>query len=336
MAASAEDDLIARYFAPIAGPGGLGLRDDAALVQVPDGCELVVTTDGVSAGRHFLDDPPGSIAKKALRVNLSDLAAKGADPLGFVLTLALPTTWDAARRDAFLAPFAQGLGEDARAYGCPLLGGDTIAIDGPLTLSVTAFGSAPKGRMTPRTGAKTGDLILVSGTIGDCALGLKLRWAMEGDGRGATSLLALSEKQRAYLLDAYLHPRPRNALAHAVRAHAHAAMDVSDGFIGDIAKMLRASGVGGEIDALAAPLSDAGRAALAQDPALRRTILTGGEDFEIAACCPEHAWPAFRALGEAAGTPLTLVGRVGEAGASVRIIPATLDGLLASGSYSHF
>ena len=333
---SAEDDLIARYFAPIAGPGGLNLRDDAARIVPPDGCDLVVTVDAVSQGRHFLDDPPASIARKALRVNLSDLAAKGADPLGFVLTLALPATWDSVAREAFLAPFAEALGEDARRFECPLLGGDTIAIDGPLTLSITAFGSAPRGRMIPRTGAKTGDLIIVSGTIGDAALGLKLRRALQGDPRGAAALLALGEIDRAYLLDAYAHPRPRNGLSVALRDHVHAAMDISDGFIGDIAKMLAASGVGGEIDAAAAPLSSAAQAALALDPALRRTILTGGDDYEIAACCSGHAWPALKAIGETIGLPLTLVGRVGAAGEAIRVVPEAFANLLSSGSYSHF
>ncbi|WP_342363040.1 thiamine-phosphate kinase [Terrarubrum flagellatum] len=333
---SAEDDFISRYFAPIAGEGGLKLKDDAALIAPPAGCELVVTTDGVSQGRHFLDDAPASIARKALRVNLSDLAAKGADPLGFVLTLALPASWDASTRDAFMRPFAQGLGEDAAAYGCSLLGGDTMAIDGPLTLSITAFGAVGKGCMVRRTGAQPGDLLVVSGTIGDAALGLKLRRAIEGDQRGATKLLGLSDEHRAFLLDAYLHPRPRNVLARALRDHAHGAMDISDGFIGDFAKMLEASGVGGVIDATAAPLSAAGQAAVALDPALQRTAVTGGDDYEIAAACSVQAWPALAKLGEQAGVPLTVIGRVGQPGESIMVEPAAFASLLSSGSYSHF
>lgn len=332
---SAEDDLIAKYFAPIAGAGGLSLLDDAALIAPPEGCELVVTVDGVSQNRHFLDDPPALIARKALRVNLSDLAAKGADPLGFVLTLALPSSWAIAQRETFLQPFAEALGEDARAYDCPLIGGDTIAIDGPLTLSITAFGAVPKGKMVPRTGAKPGDLIITSGTIGDAALGLKLRRAREGDAR-AKSLLSLSSTQQDFLLDAYLHPRPCNVLARALREHAHAAMDISDGFVGDIVKMLRASGVGGEINVEAAPLSDAARAALALDPALRRTIVTGGDDYEIAACCAEKHWPALSALAQKAGVPFAIVGRVAGEGEAISIAPAAYADLLSSGSFSHF
>ncbi|MBN9062099.1 MAG: thiamine-phosphate kinase [Rhizobiales bacterium 65-9] len=336
MAPSAEDDLIATYFAPIAGAAGLGLVDDAALMTPPAGCDLVVTVDGVSQGRHFLDDPPETIARKALRVNLSDLAAKGADPLGFVLMLATPASWSVAARAAFLKPFAAALGEDARAYGCPLIGGDTIAADGPLTLAITAFGAVPKGRMVPRTGARAGDLIVVSGTIGDAALGLKLRRALEKDARGASALLSLSQAHQDYLLDAYRHPRPRNALATALRDYAHAAMDVSDGLVGDVVKMLRASGVGGVIEVEAAPLSDAARAALALDPALLRTVATGGDDYEVAACCSEAEWPALRARAEAAGVPFTPIGQAGARGEAVSVAPARWSGLLASGSFSHF
>ncbi|MET0606136.1 MAG: thiamine-phosphate kinase [Beijerinckiaceae bacterium] len=332
---SSEHDLIARHFAPIAGPGGLKLLDDAGRISVRAGHELVVTVDGVSAGRHFLDDAPASIAKKALRVNLSDLAAKGAEPLGFVLMLAMPAAWDADRREEFLASFAAGLAEDSRAYACPLIGGDTIAIDGPLTISITAFGSVPLGRMTPRTGARPGDLIVVSGTIGDAAIGLKLRRAVEA-GEGNAPLLSLSSEHRDYLLDSYLHPRPRNALALALREHAHAAMDISDGFIGDIAKMLQASGVGGVIKANAAPLSDAAKAAIALDAVLQRTALTGGDDYEIAATCARQAWPSLRDAGEKAGLPLTIVGRVSEADAPVLVEPASLASLLSAGSFSHF
>src|SRR5271167_2563083 len=146
-----EADLISRYFAPLAGPGGLGLRDDAALMRPPPGEDLVLTTDALVAGVHFfVNDPPAAIARKALRVNLSDLAAKGARPLGFLLSLALPRDW----RDDWLEAFASGLGGDAASYGCPLIGGDTVATPGPLTLSITAIGSVPEGRMPKRTGVK--------------------------------------------------------------------------------------------------------------------------------------------------------------------------------------
>src|SRR4051812_28668579 len=160
-----EDSLIARYFRPLATePGAFDLTDDAAILRV-SADELVVTTDAIVEGVHFLaDDPPDSIARKALRVNLSDLAAKGATPAGFVLTLALR-----AADDAWLAPFARGLGEDALMFQCPLLGGDTVSTPGPLMISITAFGRVPEGKMVRRNGAKAGDRVVVSGTIGDAA-----------------------------------------------------------------------------------------------------------------------------------------------------------------------
>src|SRR6201989_3042058 len=167
---SAEDSLIARYFRPLAtDPGAFDLTDDAAILK-PSGDELVVTTDAIVEGVHFLpDDPPDTIARKALRVNLSDLAAKGAKAAGFVLTLALRKA-----DDAWLAPFARGFGEDATQFGCPLLGGDTVSTPGPVMISITAFGRVPPGRMVRRSGAKAGDRVVVSGTIGDAALGLGL------------------------------------------------------------------------------------------------------------------------------------------------------------------
>src|SRR5881398_2866985 len=217
---SGEDSLIARYFRPLAtDPGAFNLADDAALFK-PSGDDIVVTTDAVVEGVHFLpDDPPDTVARKALRVNLSDLAAKGAAPAGFVLTLAL--------RDAgevWLEPFALALGEDAKAFGCPLLGGDTVSTPGPLMISITAFGRVPRGKMVHRSGAKPGDRVVVTGTIGDAALGLDIL-----KGGAAAAALAGDAAAREMLTGRYCVPQPRNALATAVRDHAHAAMDVSDG-----------------------------------------------------------------------------------------------------------
>ena len=166
---SAEDRLIARYFRPLARhPGALGLVDDAAVIAPPPGCDVVLTTDGVIVGVHvFPDDRPENIGRKALRMNLSDLAAKGATPIGFLLSLALPAAID----EAWLAAFAGGLGEDAERYGCPLLGGDTDRTPGPASVSIAAFGAVPHGKMVRRSTAKPGDHIIVTGTIGDAALG---------------------------------------------------------------------------------------------------------------------------------------------------------------------
>ncbi len=244
--ASGEDALIARYFKPLAtDPGAFDLVDDAAILKASSE-DLVVKTDAIVEGVHFLpDDPPDTIARKALRVNLSDLASKGATPAGFVLTLAL-------RRadDAWLAPFARGLGEDAKQYGCPLLGGDTVSTPGPLMISIAAFGRIPPGRMVHRFGAQPGDRVVVTGTIGDATLGLDIL-----KGGAAAAVLAGDASTRQMLLERYRVPQPRNALAQAIRDHASASMDVSDGLAGDLAKLCAASGVSAVIDAASIPLS---------------------------------------------------------------------------------
>ncbi|WP_439498827.1 thiamine-phosphate kinase [Bosea sp. (in: a-proteobacteria)] len=323
-----EFELIARYFAPIAGPGGLGLRDDAGLLRPARGYELVVTTDALVAGVHFLpDDPPASIARKALAVNLSDLAAKGAKPDGFVLTLVLPKDWT----PDWLADFAGGLAQEAQAGGCPLIGGDTVSTSGPLTLSITAFGSVPAGRMVRRSGAKSGDLVLVSGTIGDGALGLKVHAPGRPDW-----VAGLGEAARAHLTERYLHPRPRLVLAEALQLHASAAMDVSDGLVGDLAKLLSASGVGAEIDLDTVPLSDAARAAIMADPALAELAWTGGDDYEILCTASEREYPALAAAAERAGLGLAPIGRVTSQEGTVRYLEAGRARLFAQGSFTHF
>src|SRR5438128_6619531 len=194
--ASGEDSLIARYFRPLAtDPGAFHLDDDAAALQ-PDGNDVVVTVDAIVEGVHFLpDDPPDTVARKALRVNLSDLAAKGATPAGFVLTLALR-----AADDAWLTPFARGLGSDAGLFGCPLLGGDTVSTPGPLTISIAAFGRVPAGMMVHRSGAKPGDRVVVTGTIGDATLGLDI---LKG---GAAAALA-DAGAKAMLIGRYRVPQ---------------------------------------------------------------------------------------------------------------------------------
>jgi thiamine-monophosphate kinase len=268
MSRYSEDEIIARVFAPIAGAAALGLKDDAALLA-PEKAPLVVTTDMIVAGVHFFaDDAPGLIAKKALRVNLSDLAAKGAEPAGFLLGLALPGDWT----NDWLEAFAAGLAEDARAYGAPLIGGDTGATPGPLTISITALGRAP--RFVPRSGARPGDAIFVSGPIGDAALGLAVR-------RDPALARRLSEEARDHLIGRYLLPQPRLDLAPWLAANASAAMDISDGLAGDLAKLCRASSVSAVINLPDVPLSDAAREAILIDPALFETAITGGDDYEI-------------------------------------------------------
>ena len=325
---SAEERLIVRYFRPLAtAPGAFGLEDDAAVVTPPPGCDLVLTTDGVIAGVHFFpDDPPDSIGRKALRMNFSDLTAKGAKPIGFLMSIALPAQTD----EAWIAGFAAGLGDDAKHYACPLLGGDTDHTPGPLSVSITAFGAVPHGAMVRRATAKAGDSVVVTGTIGDAALGVLLR-------RDATlaNRWRLADTLSAHLADRYLLPQPRNALAEAVRHHASAAMDVSDGLAGDLAKLCRASGVAAEIDVARVPLSDAAQAALAADPALLEPILTGGDDYEIVLTIAPGELGAFCAAAQKTGIKVTEIGGV-SAGQGARFIRDGEALAFTRSSYSHF
>jgi thiamine-monophosphate kinase len=275
----------------------------------------------------FVDDPPETVAKKVLRMNLSDLAAKGAKPLGFLLALALPE----GIGEAWLAPFARGLGEDAEHFGCPLLGGDTDHTPGPISISIAMFGAVPHGKMVRRAGAAPGDRVVVTGTIGDAALGLVLR-----RDASAAQRWGLAPNQQDHLKDRYLVPQPRNAIAEALRAHASAAMDVSDGLAGDLAKLCRASRVAAEIDCADVPLSDAARAALAKDPALIETIVTGGDDYEVLACVPAGKVEALRREASVVGVAVSEIGNVA-AGQGARFL--ALDGKpleLAHPSFSHF
>jgi thiamine-monophosphate kinase len=320
-----EDRLIARHFKPLAThPGALGLTDDAAFIAPPPGCDLVLKADAIVGGVHFFaDDPPRQLARKALRVNLSDLAAKGAKPLGFLLSLILP----AEVSESWLSSFAAGLQADAEAYGCPLFGGDTDRTPGPLTISVSMFGAVPAGTMVRRAGAQPGDRVMVTGTIGDAALGVQVR-------RGAPWKLTL--EAREHLLSRYLLPQPRNALAEALRAHASAAMDISDGLAGDLTKLCAASGVAAKINVPDVPLSAAANAALAADPALIETVLTGGDDYEILCTVPRDRVDSFQAAAAALDVPLADIGTV-SAGEGARFLdgngrPMTFTRL----SYSHF
>ncbi|HTQ82259.1 MAG TPA: thiamine-phosphate kinase [Pseudolabrys sp.] len=322
---SAEDRLIARFFAPLAtDPGALGLSDDAAFVTPPQGCDLVLKTDAIIGGVHFFaDDAADLVARKALRVNLSDLAAKGAKPLGFLLSLALPKDTG----EDWLTAFARGLRADAELFGCPLFGGDTDRTPGPITVSIAMFGSVPDGRMVRRAGARPGDRIFVSGTIGDAAFGLALR-------RGAD--WRLSAAQRDHLAERYLLPQPRNALAEAVRLHASAAMDVSDGLAGDLAKLARVSGVAARVEAAQVPLSDAARAVLAAEPGLIETALSGGDDYEVVCTVPPGQVEAFRSAAKAAAVTVTDIGEISR-GAGTSFLGGDGKSLaFKQASFSHF
>jgi thiamine-monophosphate kinase len=325
---SGEDSLIARYFRPLAtDPGAFGLGDDAAVLNA-FGDDIVVTTDAIVEGVHFFaSDPPDTIARKALRVNLSDLAAKGAAPAGFVLTLALSSA-----EDIWLAPFARGLSEDIALFGCPLLGGDTVSTPGPRMISITAFGRIPAGKTVHRSGAKSGDRVMVTGTIGDAALGLAIL-----KGGVVATVLANDAAAKEMLVGRYRVPQPRNALAQAVRDHAHAAMDVSDGLAGDLTKLCAASGVSAAIDVQSIPLSEAAAALVARGTVGIEALIAGGDDYEVLCAIPEDGVEAFARAAGLAGVPIASIGTIMAATSP----PRFLDGqgseiALKRLSYSHF
>ncbi len=319
-----EDALIARFFAPMAGPGAEGLRDDAASLTPRPGHDLVLTTDAIVEGVHYLQgDPPESIARKALGVNLSDLAAKGTEPRGFLLTLALADDWT----EEWLAGFADGLRAASAEYGCVLLGGDTVRAAGPTLVSITAIGEVPCGTIIRRQSARPGDRLCVSGTIGDAALGLIQ--CREPD-------LRIAAEDRAYLIERYRHPRPRLALAPVLRAHARAAMDISDGLVGDLAKML-SEGMSARVTIPDIPLSQAARQALAADPARLETILTGGDDYEILCAVAPESLGAFLEEAQGAGLPVSVIGTVLEGeGAPVFVAENGNERRFTKGGFRHF
>jgi thiamine-monophosphate kinase len=331
MTRPSEDDLIARFFAPLATPAGAdGLTDDAAVIPEGEG-HLVVTKDMLIAGVHFFpDDPPALIAAKALRVNLSDLAAKGAVPVGFLLGLGLPPDWTTD----FLAAFAAGLKQDISLWDCPLYGGDTVKVPGPLSLSISAFGRAK--RVIRRSGARPGDLVCVTGTLGDGALGLLVRAAGRKEEKEPAWVTALSPAHRGHLMLRYLMPEPRVALAPAIAAHASAAMDISDGFAGDLVKLLKASGAGATSQRADLPLSEATRAALARQPDLWHNVLTGGDDYEILLTCAPRAFVPLAEAAHQAGTALTHIGEV-TGGQGLQLLDETgVPVGIGAGRFEHF
>jgi thiamine-monophosphate kinase len=322
---SAEDRLITRFFRPLAThAGALGLSDDAAFLKPPPGCDLVLKTDAIVGGVHFFpDDAPQVVACKALRVNLSDLAAKGARPLGFLLSLALPKEIS----EEWLTGFAEGLRSDAALFGCPLFGGDTDRTPGPITVSIAMIGSVPEGTMVRRAGARPGDRVFVSGTIGDAALGVMVRNGKKWK---------LSETQQQHLLSRYLLPQPRNALAEVVRTHASAAMDVSDGLAGDFIKLCRTSGVAADIEVARVPFSDAAKAVIDADPSMLETALTGGDDYEIICTVPAARCGSFNVATNTANVAVTEIGEI-KAGEGARFLAAGGHALaFRRASFSHF
>jgi thiamine-monophosphate kinase len=309
-----EFDVIARFFRPLAGPGGLDLGDDAAVFDPPAGRSLVAAADALVQGVHFLpDDPPDLVARKLLRTNLSDLAAMGAAPLGYLLTVSVPR----GTPDAWFAAFTAGLDADQAEFGIALLGGDTTSTPGPVSLSLAILGSVPRGRALTRAGARVGDGLWVSGTIGDGALGLRAARGEIADPDG-------------FLADRYRLPRPRLALGAALSGIAHAAMDVSDGLVQDLGHLCRAAGCGAVIEAARVPLSDAARRHL---PDALAAALTGGDDYELLFAAPPGAGAEAALAGAAAacGVAVTRIGAFVAGPPSVTVTDATGSPLATGG-----
>jgi thiamine-monophosphate kinase len=302
-----EFERIRRFFAPLAGPGALGLLDDAALVDCTVGHRLVVTADAIVAGVHFLpDDPPDLIGRKLLRVNLSDLAAMGARPLHYLLTTALP----AALGPEWLASFTRGLGEDQQRFGIGLLGGDSVGTTGPAVLSLTAIGEVAAGTEIRRSGAKPGDLVWVSGTVGDAFLGLALL-------RGAYSELA--PEHRSYLIQRFRLPDPRTELGLRLAGIAHAMIDVSDGLLADLGHICETSNLAAGVALEALPLSPAGRVLVEREPTVRARLASAGDDYELLFTAPAEAAEEIAVISSTLALPITMIGKL-EPGAGVRLI----------------
>jgi thiamine-monophosphate kinase len=317
-----EFELIERYFRPPGRRAALGGGDDCALLQPAPGQQLAVSTDLLVEGRHFLSTvAPERLGHKALAVNLSDLAACGAEPLAFTLALSLPRA-----EASFLEPFARGMLELAEQHGIELVGGDTTA--GPLTIGITAMGQVPPGQALLRSGARAGDELWVSGCLGDARLALEVfrgRVELPGEGFGAVR-------------EAMERPQPRVALGLALRGIATAAIDLSDGLLGDLGHVRRRSGVGATLWLDTLPRS----AALAAQPVSvqRECLLAGGDDYELLFTAPPSAAEAVRAAGVASGTPVTCIGRIEPAAEGLKVYAEAhgrepLD-LAAFASFDHF
>jgi thiamine-monophosphate kinase len=324
------EDAIIALLRPLAGPGALGFKDDCATLTPRPGTDLVLKTDPVAEGVHFLpEDAPEDVAWKALAVNVSDLAAKAARPIGYLMALSFPS----APTRTWLTRFAAGLGEAQTAFGCTLLGGDTDRRPGPITISVTVFGEVASGTMVQRATARPGDLLYVSGTIGDAALGLRLcrepalaqRWG-------------LSAEQAAQLVGRYHRPQPRLALASALRGHASASMDLSDGVVKDLGRMLRASGVTGSLELARVPLSRAVSQVVITEPALLAQLAAAGDDYEVLCAVAPASAEAFETEAGKSGLAVARVGQVGDLGeGQLRITDAAGNNVqLQSGGWDHF
>ncbi|HEY9080816.1 thiamine-phosphate kinase [Magnetovibrio sp.] len=297
-----EFDIISKYFRPLSegSDEALGLTDDAALLSVPEGHQLVVTTDAIVAGVHFLETlSPEDIAYKVVGVNLSDLAAMGARPHAVFLA----AQFSPGVAEDWIASFAAGLKSALAPSGAKLLGGDTVSTPGPMAFTITALGFVRAGRALTRAGAREGDLVLATGTIGDGALGLAV---LQGDFDG------LDAAARDHLARRYARPEPRWEFAQELvkRGLAHAAVDVSDGLVADLGHICEASGVSAIIEAEQVQLSAAARAVLMQAPERLGDVLTGGDDYELVFTAAESALSELEDLAATMSLPLSVIGRI--------------------------
>ena len=325
-----EFDLISNVFGPLAAnaPGSLNLTDDAAIISPRSDQELVVTADTIVEGVHFRsEDPPVMVGVKALGVNLSDLAAMGASPHGYTLSAAWPprvsTTW--------IRDFALGLKAMQERHFIYLLGGDTVATPGPISLSVTAFGLVEKGKAVRRSGARPGDLLYVTGTLGDAALGLRL---LMGEDFGH-----LTNNFQSDLIARYQQPQPRTTCSDLVRKHATSAIDVSDGLVADVAHLASASKVQIVIRRSSIPLSAAARQVIANDHGQVNHVWGGGDDYELAFTAPRGS-QVYKQISESSDVPITEIGEVimadGNAGA-VTLVDDNDNAIdVDTGGFRHF
>jgi thiamine-monophosphate kinase len=319
-----EFALIAELFVPLAtAPGAFGLQDDAAIATPPAGLDLVITTDALVEGVHFFAaDPPELIAKKALRVNLSDLAAKGCTPVGYLMALSIPV----AANMQWLKAFARGLAQDQDAYGLSLFGGDTTSTPGPLTVAITAFGHGPAGKMLRRGGAKLGDLVFVSGTIGDAGAGLE---CLKGES-------SLSGGARDHLIERFQLPQPRLALGNSLLGIASASLDVSDGLIADLGHIADVSSVRIAIEAERVPISSALKNSWRNPQPGLLAAITAGDDYEIAFTAPPENRAAIAAAAATSGVPIAEIGRVTTGQGVVLLDEAGAEIAVKKGGYTHF
>lgn len=322
-----EFTLIEEVFVPLASAasGALALKDDAALYRASDGCETVLTVDAIVEGVHFLPgDPPESVARKLLRVNLSDLAAKGAVPKGYLLV----TAWAEDTDLDWIRRFAKGLAGDQERYGVSLWGGDTVRTPGPLTLSLTAIGEVPCGAMLRRSGACPGDGIYVSGALGDAALGLEVL-------KGAVNGLGIEDAD--FLVHRYREPEPRVSLGPRLAGLAGASLDVSDGLFADLGHICEVSAVGARIEKDRLPLSQAARRAIEAHEDLFPLIPGGGDDYELLFTVPPGREREIKAAAAEASVPVTRIGEVLEQGQGISLVDASGRSIpLKRLGYRHF